>query len=149
MKLVIVSIATLLLATAAHAGPPSPGGSPISVQLGSSGQDFSVNKPSLPNVGATFGSTGPYANYVLIATLPADPSRNSWIFQNQSSGQVVLVFDDGTAGSGVAPANTTVMSYSAAATSGGQGAADGDLTFKGRIQVYAPSASAQIALAKR
>src|SRR6202008_942040 len=32
------------------------------------GLDYSASKPTLPNIGAAFANSGPYANYVLVAT---------------------------------------------------------------------------------
>jgi len=58
---------------------------------GSTGLDYSANKPTTPNVGANFGTTGVYANYVLIATVPANPSRFSIDVENTSGSAVRLI----------------------------------------------------------
>ncbi|HDR9132617.1 TPA: hypothetical protein QDA91_003754 [Burkholderia vietnamiensis] len=116
------------------------------VQSGSSGTDYSSNKPTIPNVGAAFGASGPYANYVLVATVPASPTRNNIEVDNLSGGQIVVIRDDGTAATGSAPSNATVKSYAPGSTAGAQGGSWSSQTFKGRIQVYAPSSTAFVAI---
>ncbi len=113
---------------------------------GSVGTDYSANKPTLPNVGANFAASGPYASYVLIATVPASATRNNVDIENTSGAQVVIVRDDGTAASGTAPNNASVFALAGGAAVGAQGGSWSSTTFKGRLQIYAPSASAQVSV---
>jgi hypothetical protein len=114
--------------------------------LGSTGSDASANKPTLPNVGANFGGSGPYANYVLITTLAASPTRNNVDIENNSGAQIAIIRDDGTAVGGAAPVNASVFALAGGASAGSQGGAWSSMTFKGRIQVYALSSGAQVAV---
>ncbi len=129
------------------AGPLFTPGNPGQVtQAGTTGADYSANKPPIPNVGASFGSTGPYANYVLIATVPANAFRNLVDIENTSGAQIAIVRDDGAAASGAAPANASVFALGpGAATVGAQGGSYVSQTFKGRAQIYAPSSTAFVA----
>lgn len=110
---------------------------------GSAGADFSANRPAIPNVGAGFAPSGPYANYVLVATAPA-ATRSGIDVENTSGAQIVIVLDDGTAAPGSAPANASVVALAGGAGVGSQGGSWVSQTEKGRVQVYAPSASAQV-----
>lgn len=113
---------------------------------GSTGLDFSANQPVLPGVGAAFGASGPYANYVLVRTVPASASRAFVEIDNNSPGPVVVMRDDGTAAAGAAPVRASVFPLAAAAAAGQQGGAWSSTTFKGRLQIYAPAGtSPQIA----
>ena len=109
-------------------------------QGGSTGTDYSANTPTLPNIGANFAASGPYASYVLVATVPAH-TAGCLYFLNASGAQIVVVTDDGTAASGTAPHNATAWPVAAGAGSGAQGSgADSQwCSFKGRAQFYAPS----------
>ncbi|WP_447361696.1 hypothetical protein ACSC95_19130 [Burkholderia vietnamiensis] len=115
-------------------------------QAGSTGTDYSANKPTIPNVGAAFGASGPYANYVLVATVPALATRNNVDIENISGAQIAVVRDDGTAASGAAPANASVFALGGGASAGSQGGAWSSQTFKGRLQIYAPSAAAVVSV---
>lgn len=121
-------------------------GAGILAASGSLGADNSANKPALPNVGANFGASGVYANYLLITTVPANPSRLSIDVENTSGAQIVIVRDDGTAASGAAPVNASAFVLAGGAAAGAQGGSWTSQTFKGRVQVYAPSSSAQVAV---
>ena len=112
----------------------------------STGIDYSANKPAVPAVGANFGSSGPYANYVLIATAPASASRVSIDVDNISGAQIVVLRDDGTAASGAAPNNASVFALSGGSAAGAQGGSWNSRTFTGRVQVYAPTSAAQVAM---
>ena len=134
--------------------PLTPGAGPLFVpgnpghvrQAGTTGVDYSANKPSIPNVGASFGSTGPYANYVLIATVPANAFRNTLDIENTSGAQIAIVRDDGGAATGSTPANASVFALGpGSATVGAQGGSYVSQTFKGRAQIYAPSPTAFVA----
>ncbi len=103
---------------------------------GSTGSDYSANKSALPNVGANFPASGPYANYVLIKTLPAAPTRACIAIEDTSGAQIVIVRDDGTAPNGAAPANASAFTRSPSGMST-QGGSWSPTTFKGRIQIYA------------
>ncbi|HEX7906698.1 MAG TPA: hypothetical protein VF534_01215 [Paraburkholderia sp.] len=116
------------------------------VSAGTVGTDYSVNKPTIPNVGAVFGNSGPYANYVLIQTVPASPTRNNVDIENTSGGQIVVVRDDGTAATGAAPTNASVFPLGGGASVGAQGGSWSSQTFKGRLQIYAPASTAIVAV---
>lgn len=123
------------------------GGTPIPVGFsGTAGVDYSANKPTLPNVGANFAAAGPYASYVLIATVPANSARFGIDIENTSGAQIVIVRDDGTAASASAPVNASVFVLAGGSGVGSQGGAWSSQTFKGRLQIYAPSSSAQVAV---
>ena len=117
---------------------------------GSAGIDYSANAPALPLIGAAFGSSGPYANYVLVRTIPADPTRKNVDVENTSGAQIVIMRDDGTAPSGGTPTNASLIpltgatDMSGAGMVGSQGGAWSSATFKGRLQIYAPSSQAQV-----
>jgi hypothetical protein len=113
---------------------------------GSTGGDFSANAPALPNVGSNFGSTGVYANYVLIKTIAASATRVNIDVENTSGAQIAIMRDDGTASSGSAPANASVFALSGGAQPGAQGGSWTSNTFKGRLQIYAASSTAFVAV---
>ena len=113
---------------------------------GTTGLDYSANKPTLPNVGQPFGNTGPYANYVLVATVPASPTRTNVDIENASGAQIAVVRDDGTAASNAAPNNATVFPIGGGVSAGAQGGGWSNQTFKGRLQIYAPSSTAFVAI---
>jgi hypothetical protein len=120
-----------------------------STATGTSGLDYSANKPTLPNIGAAqfpVDAGNPYANYYLIATVPASPSRNNVDIENISGAQIAVVRDDGTAASGAAPNNASVFSLGGGASAGAQGGAWSSQTFKGRLQIYAPSSTAIVSV---
>lgn len=106
------------------------------------GLDYSANQPALPNVGANFAATGPYASYVLTATVPAQSFRNSVDIENISGARIAVIRDDGTAANGAAPANASVFALDGGSAAGAQGGAWSSQTFKGRLQIYAPSSAA-------
>lgn len=112
---------------------------------GSTGVDFSANKPALPNIGAGF-SGGVYAGYVLIATVPASATRANVDVENNSAAQIAIERDDGTATSGAAPVNASVFAISNGGGAGQQGGSWTSSTFKGRLQIFAPASSAQVAV---
>jgi hypothetical protein len=112
----------------------------------SRGYDYSANKPTIPNVGSNFAASGPYASYVLIATANASSSRTNIDIENTSGDQIVVVCDDGTAATGAAPVNTSIFALAPGAAAGAQGGAWSSVTFDGRVQVYAPSSSDQVAI---
>lgn len=146
--------AALLVGASLYASPQvNPGGggggssSPTYViSGGSTGLDYSANKPTLPNIGANFAASGPYASYVLIATVPANPSRFNVDIENTSGAQIAIIRDDGTAASAAAPVNASVFSLAGGSGVGAQGGAWSSQTFKGRLQIYAASSSAQVAV---
>jgi hypothetical protein len=111
---------------------------------GSAGADHSVAKPDLPNVGANFGGSGPYASYQLLKTVPANPNRAGVEVFNNSTEQVVVVRDDGVAPGATAPQNATPFALAPAVAQGGQGGTWRSTTFRGRLQVYAPAGTEQI-----
>lgn len=113
---------------------------------GSTGLDFSVNAPALPVIGSGFGSSGPYANYLLIRTVAANPGRNNLDVENNSGAQIAILRDDGTAAAGSAPAAASVFALAGGAGIGSQGGSWSTATFKGRIQIFAPTATAQVAV---
>ena len=115
-------------------------------QAGTTGLDYSANKPTLPNIGANFAASGTYASYVLIATVPASPSRNNVDIENISGAQIAVVRDDGTAASGAAPNNASVFALGGGSAAGAQGGSWSSQTFKGRLQIYAPSSTAIVSV---
>lgn len=114
---------------------------PIGSQAGTTGTDFTANQTALPVVGSSFGASGPYAGYVLIKTIPAG-RRNGVEVDNVSGGQIVVIRDDGTAATGAAPANASIIALAGGAAAGAQGGSWSSTTFRGRLQIYAPSATA-------
>lgn len=113
---------------------------------GTTGTDYSANKPTLPNVGSNFSASGPYASYILIATVPASTSRSKVDIENTSGAQIVVIRDDGTAASGAAPTNASVFALAPGNGVGSQGGSWATTSFYGRLQIYAASSSAQIAV---
>lgn len=112
---------------------------------GSTGLDFSANTPALPNVGAAFGGAGPYANYALVATVPAAPRAKIEV-QNLSGIQIAVLRDDGSALAGAAPANASLFALAGGLASGSPGGSWSSTTFRGRIQIYALNSDAQVAV---
>lgn len=108
--------------------------------------DFSVNNPAPPNIGAAFGTSGPYANYVWLQTVPADAQRSGVEVMNVSGAQIVLVLDDGTQAVGMPPDSVTLIPLAGGAAAGSQGGSWASDSFKGRVQIYAPSSAAQVAV---
>jgi hypothetical protein len=128
---------------AAPCGPTNP----LSVApAGTTGLDYSANKPTLPNVGANFAASGPYASYYLIATVTAAQQKSLVQVWNTSGAQIAIIRDDGTAASAAAPTNATVFSLAGGTAVGSQGGSYADANFKGRLQIYAPSSTAQVAV---
>ena len=134
------------------AGPASAANPmPVSVvtagaPAGSTGADFSANKPTLPNVGANFGASGPYANYVLIASISANGGRIAVDIENTSGAQIAVLLDDGSAAGGAAPTNSTIFALGGGAGTGAQGGSWFSEREKGRVQIFAPSSTAQVAV---
>ena len=119
------------------------GGTPAPVTIaGTVGTDYSVNKPTLPVIGANFAASGPFASYVLIATAPALSTRNEIEVQNVSGAQIAVLLDDGTAATSAAPVNASLFSLAGGSASGAQGGSWSSTAFKGRVQVYAPVSTA-------
>ncbi len=113
---------------------------------GSTGIDASANKPALPNVGSAFGASGPYANYVQVKAIDASAARINIDIENTSGAQIAVVIDDGTATVGAAPVNATVFALGGGSGVGAQGGSWASATERGRVQIYAPSASAFVAV---
>lgn len=111
-------------------GPVPP---PIySIPGGSIGADFSANAPALPNVGEPFGGTGPYANFVLLAQVPASLYRSAVTVVNQAGANLALVRDDGLAAFNQPPLNASVFPLASGATFQ-------TTSFKGRLSIYGAS----------
>ncbi len=104
------------------------------VASASTGLDFSANTPALPVVGANFGASGPYANFDLLSTVPANAARLNVEVHNMSTGNIVVARDDGTADAEAAPANASLFALAASQVWGSR-------TFSGRLQVYGASGS--------
>jgi hypothetical protein len=114
---------------------------------GSTGLDFSANKPTIPVVAnATFSSTGIYAGYVLVATVTANTSRSNIDIENISGANIAVIRDDGAAANNAAANNASVFTLSGGLGSGSQGGSWTSATFKGRIQVYAPVSNAVVSI---
>lgn len=105
------------------------------------GIDYSMNAPLLPNVGADFNSNPPYANYTLIRAVPRNMSRSLISVQNTSGSRIVILRDDGTAGTGSIPINASMIALEPTGSMGAGGAIWSSNTFKGRIQVYGPNSA--------
>jgi hypothetical protein len=114
------------------------------VASGSVGADFSstTNHTALPSsvgttVGtSTYGGSGPFAAYVLVASAAANASRANIDVENISGSQVVVVRDDGTAAAGSAPVNASWFLLAGGGTGPSQGGAWSSTTFRGRIQLW-------------
>ena len=113
---------------------------------GSTGADYSANIPTLPNVGANFAASGPYASYVLVATVAASATRKSIDIENDSGAQIAILLDDGTAASGATPNNASVFALSGGSGAGALGGSWVSQVERGRVQVYAPASTAQVAV---
>jgi hypothetical protein len=119
------------------------GGLPVHITggtQGSVGADHSANAPAFPNIGANFGGSGAYANYVLLATVPASPTRTNVDVENSSGAQIVIVRDDGTAANAAPPVNASMFPLGGGVGVGSQGGGWSSATFKGRLQIYGPTA---------
>ena len=114
--------------------------------VGSTGKDFSIGVPSLPNIGSIFGNSGIYANYILNTTVPANTSYLNIDIENVSGNNIVIIRDDGTANSGSAPLNASIFSLAAGSANGAQGGSWSSTTFKGRLQIYAPVSNSFITI---
>jgi hypothetical protein len=125
-------------------GNPAPAGSvsdpSFIASAGSTGTDFSANKPALPNVGANFAASGPYASYVLIRTVAANAARKVVEIANLTGAQIAVIRDDGTAATAAAPVNASVFALAGGVSAGEQGGGWSSATFRGRLQIYAPAA---------
>lgn len=109
----------------------------------STGTNYDANDGTLPVIGQPFPASGPYASYVLVKTIPAG-ARNNVEIKNSSGGNIVIMRDDGTAASGAAPVNASLIPLSPGAAAGQQGGAWSSVTFRGRLQIFAPVSSSQI-----
>jgi hypothetical protein len=123
-----------------------------SVSGGSVGTDFSAgltaNGVAIPNVGAAFTASGPYSGYTLVKTLPALASRAYAEVDNLSTGQIVVIRDDGTAASATAPSNASIIVLNPAPAVGQPGGGGWTTTtFKGRIQIYGPAGTTPLVTA--
>ena len=114
------------------------------IQAGSVGSDSSSNSAALAggDIGATvgtslFGGTGSFAGYVLVGSVPSNPTRAGLYIENISGQQVVCVRDDGTAAAGAAPANASWFLLGGGTGVPSQGGSWASTTFKGRIQIWA------------
>jgi hypothetical protein len=114
------------------------------VSLGTGGADLSspANNIALPSaVGttigtSTYGGSGPFAAYILVASAAANASRANIDVENVSGSQVVVVRDDGTAAAGSAPVNASWFLLAGGGTGPSQGGAWSSTTFRGRIQLW-------------
>jgi len=110
------------------------------------GVNFSINAPTLPNVGSGFNSSAPYGNFLLLNTIPKNMSRASITIQNTSGALVIALLDDGTALPGAPPVNPSIISLGFGSGSGSSGTIWTSTTFKGRVQLYALSSSAFVSV---
>jgi hypothetical protein len=127
------------------AGAQGSGGGSVTI-AGSVGQDVSLNRPAIPLVGSNFSNGGPYANYVLLGAVQANSTRHAIDVENTSGAPIVLVIDDGVASTGFAPANASLVPLAGGGTAGSQGGSWTSYAEKGRVSVYAPSASAFVTM---
>ena len=111
---------------------------------GSVGIDHSLNMASLslPVLGASF-TTGALSGYTLAKTINANASRAQIGVENISGVTLALVRDDGSAGTGAALTNASVIMLSppASGTAPVQGASYYDQFFKGRLQLFVPTSA--------
>jgi len=106
---------------------------------GGTGTDWSQGAPNIPVVGSAF-TTGPYAGYVRIALIPANPGRANVEIHNPTGALLAVVRDDGTAANGAAPTNASVFPLGPGpGGAGSRGDVWQSTTFSGRLQVYAPA----------
>ena len=146
-----VAVASVASSSAGLMGLSAPlpaGGNQLGSVLsaGSTGADYSANASAIPVVGSAFASGSVSCpSYVLLKTIPALTTRANVDVENQSGGQVCVVRDDGTAATGAAPVNASVVVLGGGAAAGAQGGSYTSTTFKGRLQIYATSALAQVA----
>ena len=103
---------------------PSSAGANSFINGGSTGLDYSVNKPALA------------AN--LLATVPVNPARADIEVQNQSADPIQVVMDDGAGG------NISVLLLAPGSGANSQGGDWQSDTFKGRVRVYGPNAGDQV-----
>jgi hypothetical protein len=84
---------------------------------------FSNPALTLPAIGANFAASGPYANYVLLGTVPANGALMELFAENHSTSIAVLILDSGSTPVGSVPAagTATTMALSAASVAGGVG----------------------------
>jgi hypothetical protein len=114
---------------------------------GSVGADFSssANHTALPAaIGATigtstYGGSGPFAAYILVASAAANASRANIDVENISGSTVVVVRDDGTAAAASAPVNASWFLLAGGGTGPSQGGAWSSTTFRGRVQLWMAS----------
>ncbi len=104
---------------------------PCSANYPKCGLDYSANPAAVPLSG-----------YVLIATIPAF-ARHEVEVQNQSTDLIQLILDDGNGN------NQTSFVLTAASAAGNQGGSWSDTVFLGRVLIYAPNASDQVAADQR
>lgn len=105
-------------------------------------RDYSTNQPTLPNVGANFAASGPYASYALTQSVPAGAAPLSIDVENTSGAQIALLLDDGSAAIGAAPANASVFALAGGSGVGAQGGSWVSQVEKGRISIYSPLTTA-------
>jgi len=94
-------------------------GNSVVSQAGSTGTDSSVNAASIPAAGLS-----------LLQTIAANPSRLAIEIQNQSSGLIQIVRDDGAGN------NQTSILLSSGGAAGTQGGGWSSMSFKGRLRIY-------------
>lgn len=129
-------------------GQTTPPLSAVSTTLtGTTGTDLSINVPTIPAVGSNFPGTGTYANYVLVTTVPVNSNRVSIDVENPSGDNILLIRDDGVSNIGSVPVNASLIPLAPGNGPGTQGGSWTSVTFKGRVQVYAPSSSDFITIA--
>jgi hypothetical protein len=119
----------------------NPGSVKVVNTPGTSGSDFSVNSPQIPELGAGFPGSGLYPNFVLVTTIPANATRMNVDIENSSGGPIVILRDDGTAATGQTLNNASMFPLAGGLTPGAQGGSWSSTTFKGRIQIFAPASN--------
>jgi hypothetical protein len=105
---------------------------------GSTGHDYSANRPTLPTIGSNWPNSGPYANWFLVATIPVTSNRVAATVVNTSGTGCAIMRDDGTAAASSPPVQGSVFTLLPNSTWTSP-------YFKGRVQVFAPSSGAIIA----
>ena len=114
-------------------------------------KDYSSNQPTLPVLGATtYSYNGVTFNLLTASTIPAvlpsNPSaqRGEVEIQNQSSGDILIIMDDGSAAIGGVLAAASLEVLGPGQGTGKQGGGWSSSIVQGRIQIFAPSTTAQV-----
>lgn len=108
-------------------------------RAGSIGVDQSANAPAMPTVGAATFGAAPWATWVLLKTILANPIRNLITVVNMSTQQVLVVRDDGSVTMfGASVVNGSAFIINPLMSTGIQDAYRSP-TFRGALRIFGPS----------